>query len=138
MKKQSFILLSLIALSSCSGGIFRESPAPASNNNAVIALVNSAHADMASTKFDAAGATLERALRIEPHNPALWQELARVRLQQGEYQQAESLAAKSNGLAGANKILRAENWRLVGQARLQRGDHRGAQTAFDKAAAESN
>ena len=138
MKKQIFIGLCLITLSSCAGNIFRESTEPASNNNAVVALVNSARTDMTSNKFDAAGATLERALRIEPRNPALWQELARVRLQQGDYPQVESLASKSNGLAGDNKTLRAENWRLIGQARLKRGDHQGAQTAFNKAAAESN
>ncbi len=138
MKKQIFIGLCVIALSSCAGNIFRESTEPASNNNAVVALVNSARSDMTSNKFDAAGATLERALRIEPRNPALWQELARIRLQQEQYQQVESLASKSNGLANDNKSLRAENWRLIGQARLKRGDHQGAQTAFDKAAAESN
>ncbi|MBI3546578.1 MAG: tetratricopeptide repeat protein [Gammaproteobacteria bacterium] len=134
MNKIIFALASLIVLSSCSSDLFRESSEPASNNNAVVALVNSAHTDAAANKFDAAGATLERALRIEPRNPALWQELARVRLQQGEYQQVESLAAKSNGLAGDNKSMRAENWRLIGQARLKRGDHQGAQAAFNKAA----
>jgi len=138
MKKYTFIWLSLMTLSSCTGDLFRESPEPASNNNAVVALVNSARTDVAANKFDAAGATLERALRIEPRNPALWQELARIRLQQGDSQQVESLAAKSNGLAADNKTLRAENWRLIGQARLKRGDHQGAQTAFNKAAAESN
>ena len=138
MKKQTFIWLSLIILSSCTGSFLRESSAPASNNHAVVALVNSARTDMASNKFDAAGATLERALRIEPRNPVLWQELAHIRMQQGQYQQAESLASKSNGLASDNRTLRAQNWRLIGQARLKRGDHQGAQTAFDKAAAESN
>lgn len=111
---------------------------PVSDNNAVVALMDSARADIASGKLDAAVAPLERALRIEPRNPVLWQELARLRLQQGQYQQAEGLAARSNGWAGNDKVLRAENWRLIGEARLKRGDHQGAQAAFDKAAAQAN
>jgi cytochrome c-type biogenesis protein CcmH/NrfG len=79
-------------------------------------------------------ASLERALRIEPRNPALWQDLAKLRLEQGQYQQAEGLAARSNAWVGDDKTLRAENWRIIGQARLKRGDYAGAQAAFDKAA----
>jgi cytochrome c-type biogenesis protein CcmH/NrfG len=75
-------------------------------------------------------------LRIEPRNPALWQELAHVRLEQGKYQQAENLAAKSNALAGDNKHLSAENWRIIGQARSQQGDYQGAQAAFERAERE--
>ena len=93
-----------------------------SDNNAVIALADTGRADAASGKLDAAAASFERALRIEPRNPALWHELAKLRLQQGQYQQAEGLAARSNGWAGDNKTLRAENWRIIGQARLKRGD----------------
>ena len=48
----------------------------------------------------AAAASIERALRIEPRNPRLWQELARVRLKQGQYAQAENVAARSNSWAG--------------------------------------
>lgn len=111
---------------------------PVSDNTAVVALMDTARTDIASGKLDAAVAPLERALRIEPHNPLLWQELARLRLQQGQYQQAEGLAARSNGWAGSNKSWRAENWRIIGEARLKRGDHQGAQSAFDKAAAQRN
>ena len=39
---------------------------------------------------------LERALRIEPRNPSLWHELAGVRLLEGHYEQADSLAQRSN------------------------------------------
>jgi tetratricopeptide (TPR) repeat protein len=83
-----------------------------------------------------AGASLERALRIEPQNPELWQELARVRLQQGQYREAENLAAKANILSGADMNLRAENWQIIGQARTRLGDHQGAQAAIEKAEGE--
>src|SRR6266704_2919492 len=80
-----------------------------------------------------AAASLERALRIEPRNPRLWQELARVRLKQGDYAQAESTAARSNSWAGGDGGLRAENWRLIAQAREARGDAEGARAALEAA-----
>ena len=110
-------------------------PAPAaiSANLAVASLVESAHADMAGGRLVHAAAALERALRIEPRNPRLWQELARVRLRQGDYDQAESVAARSNSWAGHDNRLRAENWRLIAQAREARGDAAGARAALDAA-----
>ena len=125
----------LVSMAGCTGLTPRKPESlPVSDNSAVIALADAARADAASGKLDAAAASFERALRIEPRNPVLWQELAKLRLQQGQYQQAEGLAARSNGWAGDNKTLRAENWRIIGQARLKRGDYPGAQSAFDKAA----
>ena len=79
--------------------------------------MDSARTDAASGRLAEAAATLERALRIEPRNPRLWQELARVRLQQGDFPQAESLAQRSNSWAGSDSVLRAENARLIEQAR---------------------
>lgn len=135
-------LLFLIVATLLAGcaGLYAPAPEsrPVSDNTAVVALMDTARSDIANGKLDAAVAPLERALRIEPQNPLLWQELAGLRLQQGQYQQAEGLAARSNGWAGSNKALRAENWRIIGEARLKRGDHQGAQTAFDKAAAQRN
>ncbi len=141
MKKYSTILI-FIASSLVVGcaGFISSTPEtqPVSDNTAVVALMDTARTEIANGKLDTAVAPLERALRIEPHNPLLWQELARLRMQQGQYQQAEGLAARSNGWAGTSKALRAENWRIIGEARLKRGDYQGAQTAFDKAAAERN
>jgi tetratricopeptide (TPR) repeat protein len=108
-------------------------PPEPSSNTAVQALRNKAHGEAAAGRMDGAGANLERALRIEPRNPVLWQELARVRLDQGQYRQAENLAAKSNALAGGNRYLQAENWRIIGEARNRRGDLDGARAAFKKA-----
>jgi predicted Zn-dependent protease len=100
------------------------------SNPAVVSLMEQAHALAVAGQTDQAGASLERALRIEPLNPLLWQELARVRLSQGQYLQAEHLAAKSSSLAGGEGRLKAENWRIIGQARSRRGDVQGAQDAF--------
>ena len=109
------------------------SPAARTENAAIAGLLDSARADAASGRLANAAASLERALRIEPRNPRLWQELARVRLKQGEYAQAESTAARSNSWAGEDSSLRAENWRLIARAREARGDAAGARAALETA-----
>src|SRR3989441_1533226 len=93
---------------------------------AIASLLDGARADTAAGRLANAAASLERALRIEPRNPRLWQELARVRLKQGDYAQAESTAARSNSWAGGDSGFRAENWRLIAHAREARGDAPGA------------
>jgi Tfp pilus assembly protein PilF len=110
-----------------------EAPAVASENNAVIALVTNARNDMSAGRLGTAAANLERAIRIEPRNPMLWHELARVNLHQGQAAQAAQFAGKSNSFAGDNVQLRAANWRLIGQALTQTGDQAGAEAAFAKA-----
>ena len=110
-------------------------PAPAARteNLAIAGLLDGARADAAAGRLASAAASLERALRIEPRNPRLWQELARVRLKQGDYAQAESTAARSNSWAGSDSALRAENWRLIAHAREARGDAEGAKGALEAA-----
>jgi tetratricopeptide (TPR) repeat protein len=108
-------------------------PIARSENTAVAGLMETARADAAAGKLSTAAAALERALRIEPRNPRLWQELARVRLQQRQFMQAESTAARSNSFAGTDSALRAENWRLIAQSREARGDDDGARAARESA-----
>ena len=110
-------------------------PAP-SENAAVVALLQKSQSQSSAGQLDAASASLERALRIEPRNPVLWQRLARVRLEQKDYLQAENLAAKSNALSGRDQRLRGDNWRIIGEARSRRGDRAGAKAAFERAAQE--
>jgi uncharacterized protein HemY len=59
----------------------------------------------------------------------LWQELALVRLNEGDYAQAESLAARANAWSGKDRRLRAVNWRIIAEARSRRGDAAGAPAA---------
>ncbi len=134
--RQSIPLLLILMLAGCTV-VQPIKPGPvASSNLAIVALLERAHSQNAAGEFEQAGASLERALRIEPHNALLWQELARVRLDSGLYRQAESLAAKSNGFAAGDRTLQGENWRIIGQARSGLGDYRGAQAAFDRAERE--
>ena len=105
-----------------------------SGNPAVIALLDRAQTDNATGQREAAGASLERALRIEPRNAWLWQELAQLRLTQGQYAQATSLAQKSISFAGRDRRLLALDWRVIGNARVAQGNSAGAEQAFKLAA----
>lgn len=110
-------------------------PRPAvSGNHAVIALVDRARLDNGAGRREAAGASLERALRIEPRNAWLWHELAQLRLAQGQYAQAISLAQKSGSFAVKDRRLQAVNWRLIGNARTAQGNPAGAEKALNLAA----
>ena len=109
------------------------SPAPRMENPAIALLMDTARTDSEAGRLANAAASLERALRIEPRNPRLWQELARVRFKQGDYGQTENVAARSNSWAGGDAALRAENWRLIAQAREARGDAAGARAALETA-----
>jgi hypothetical protein len=103
-------------------------------NPAVIALVNEASDAQRDGKLDSAGASLERALKIEPDGAWLWHRLARIRLAQGDAARAEALAARSSSLAAGEIRLRADNWRLIAEARRLRGDARGVEEALAEAA----
>jgi len=106
-------------------------PQPAvSDNRAVIALLDRARLDTGSGQREAAGASLERALRIEPRNGWLWHELAQLRLAQGQYAQAIALAQKSISFAARERRLQAMNWRVIGNARVAQGNPAGAEQAF--------
>jgi len=121
----------LLLLPACA--TLRPGPAAVSENPAVLTLVEQARAETVENKLQSAVATIERAQRIEPRNPWLWQELARLHLALGEHDQAESLAARSNTWAGSDRVLLVANWRLIAAARTARGDAAGAQAAEARA-----
>ncbi|MCB1734434.1 MAG: tetratricopeptide repeat protein [Gammaproteobacteria bacterium] len=84
---------------------------------AVAALLADANRQMRAGNNDAAAAALERALRVQPRDAYLWHRLAYVRLEQGRGSDAESLALKSNSLAGDKLELVETNNRLIERAR---------------------
>jgi Tfp pilus assembly protein PilF len=136
-----FLCLLMALLAGCAtppGPETRPEPPPPAvmapkENIAIAGLMESARAESAAGNLSGAAAALERALRIEPRNPRLWHELARVRVKQGQHAQAESVAARSNSWAGDDKALRAENWRLIAESRRARGDSEGAKAALEQA-----
>ena len=66
--------------------------------------------------LEMAAATLERGLRLAPKDPFLWSQLAEVRLQQKNYQQARTLAEKSTSLASPDKSIVSKNKWIIEQA----------------------
>lgn len=98
----------------------------------VISLVKSARAALSQGRTDQAGASLERALRIEPRNAWTWQALAALHVVTQQNEQAESEAKKSISLGKRNPYIEVESWRLIAEARRQRGDAAGAAEAEDR------
>lgn len=96
---------------------FAAVPVAISNSPAVVALVDEAKSQAKQGRAASAVNALERALRLEPKNPYLWHLLAALRIEQGLWQQALSLAEKSNSLAGRLPKLQAANARLRARAR---------------------
>jgi tetratricopeptide (TPR) repeat protein len=65
---------------------------------------------------DLATATLERGMRAAPKSAMLWSQLAEIKLEQQQYQQARSLAAKSNSLAGSDMTIIQKNHWIIEEA----------------------
>ena len=86
-------------------------------NKSVVGLLENAARHLNEGRLEEAAATLERALRIEPRNPAIWHYLGQTALYRGQYPQVEALAAKSNSLAGDDVEFRTRNDWLIGAAR---------------------
>lgn len=87
----------------------------------VLAMMQRADQAYREGRLDVAEMTLERALRIEPHNPVLWSNLASLRMQQGRVADAAELALKSNRLAADDRRLRRHNLQLLHEAYTQLG-----------------
>lgn len=102
-------------------------------STAVTALLSKADRAQQLGDLGTAAATLERGLRIAPHDAKLWHRLARVRLAQERYQQAESMAKKSNSLARGDRKLLFANWMTIASSREQRNDLAGKAAAQKEA-----
>lgn len=122
MPTKSFLpglILAFCAVASlCS--VAAERSAPSQSNSASTTLIETASRQYENGQLDQAAATLERALHIQPNNPATLHYLGVLRLQQGEYQQAETLAARSNMRVGRNVALRNRNFQLIQAAQQAR------------------
>lgn len=90
-----------------------------SENPAVLALLDDTDVHISEGNPDAAADSIERALRLEPKNPWLWHRLAALKLEQGLWQQAVTLAQKSNSLAAGYPALHKANVDLIAQAKKQ-------------------
>ena len=102
---------------------------------AASALLAQAHAQANAGEYVAAGATLERALRIEPDTPLLWVELGRVQLAQGNAAQADAMGRKALALASGDGEAQAAAWTLIAGSLRARGNTAEAVEAERRAAA---
>jgi len=66
-------------------------------------------------EFEAAANYIERGINISPNDPMLWQRLAVIRFEQGDFKQAKQLAKKSNVLVETDVELRAVNESIIDQ-----------------------
>jgi len=88
-------------------------------------------------QFVQAAASAERAVRLNPHSPAAYYQLARVRFEQGKFVQSEQLAHKAISYAesaGGSRRLLKDAWLLVARCLSQQGKASAAESARDKAA----
>jgi hypothetical protein len=100
---------------------------------AVNALALAANQNTQSGNIEAAAATIERAIRIEPRNATLYYKLALLRLKQSKPRLAEDLAKKAALLASNDTQLKKHSWLLVARAREMQGDLKGGKAARAKA-----
>lgn len=96
---------------------------------AVGALMLAANKNTDQGKIDSATTSIERAIRIEPRNAALYYKLAVLRLEQNKPRLAEGLAKKSALLASGDKQLKKHSWLLIAKARDMQNNPEGAKEA---------
>ena len=96
-------------------GRLPEPPEPSRAAGATAALLEQSRNERSSGELDRAAATLERGLSLSPDDPALWVELAEVRLAQGNAALAQETARKALTLTGDDYALEARARRLIGR-----------------------
>lgn len=135
------LVLSL-GLSGCSSLVISPQPTTMEAGQATSAATGLSAVDKLIAKGDSqrrqgqyaqAAATLERALRLSPGSGAAYLALARVRLDQQQYREAQQLAHKSLSLAGESRYAQREAWLIIGNARRGLGDIAGATEATTRA-----
>ena len=91
----------------------------------------------AAKRGDLPGATvsLERALRIEPNNPLLWIEMGRLRMDQRNFAQAESMGRKALSMSIGDNRTQSAAWLLVADALRARGKNPESQEALERSKA---
>jgi hypothetical protein len=112
----------------------RERPkvAPATLSPASKALVSQAQAQRKKGDLPGAAGSLDRALRIEPNNPLLWVEMGRLRMDQRNYAQAESMGRKALSMAVGDSHTQSAAWQLIADSLRARNKNPQAQEALEK------
>ncbi len=87
--------------------------------------------------YAAAVQRLERAISITPRDPVVWFELARVRLAEEQWTEAENLAQRALEYAYQGDAVIPWCWELIARTRDARGDASGADSARRQARVRS-
>ena len=114
------------------GPDYESVPVP-KEGKAAATLLASARQNVRAGQFGKAEMTLERALRLEPRNARLWQEMAQVKYGQKDYGQVVQFCLKSNSLAGKDYGLIRQNWLLMEKSYLKLGKPDKARQARSRA-----
>ena len=102
-------------------------------NPGVRDLLSQAQAAEREGDLNRSATLLERALRIQPRDPELLQQMAEVQLERQQFEQALSFASRSFDVGPKVGELCARNWHTVGLAREYLGDLSGAAEAEERA-----
>ncbi len=90
-------------------------PSPAEN------LLHEADEELQHRRYDKAEILAERALRMEPQNPIIWQLMGRIKHAMNNHSQAVQFYKKSNSMAGKNSELREQNMLYIEEAYRKMG-----------------
>jgi tetratricopeptide (TPR) repeat protein len=84
-------------------------------------------------RYEDAALLLERALRIQPRDPELLQQMAEVQLSKADYEQALNFAVRSYDTGPRVGEISARNWLTIGVALEHLGDSNGSREAETRA-----
>ncbi|NNJ65065.1 MAG: tetratricopeptide repeat protein [Xanthomonadales bacterium] len=102
-------------------------------NPAVKALLADAGDAESAGDYDQAVSLLERALRIQPNDPEILQNMAEVQLRVQDYEQALHFAQRSYDIGPRVGEICSRNWRTISVARDYMGDPSGSTEAEQRA-----
>ncbi len=97
-------------------------------------LIDEARRDYQRGQTRAAQVKAERAQRLSPKSPLVYQILGEVQQSNKHYAPAEQFYRKAISLAGRDQRLLSSLWRQVALVRALQGDEPGAKVAREKAA----
>lgn len=106
---------------------------PATLSPASKSLVTQAQGQRKRGDLPGAAVSLDRALRIEPNNPLLWIELGRLRMDQGNFPQAEGMGRKALSMSVGDDGTQSQAWQLIADSLRARGRNSQAEEALARA-----
>jgi len=107
-------------------------------NPAVKKLLADAGSAETDGNYAQAVSLLERALRIQPRDPEILQQMAELQLQKQDYQQALNFAVRSYEIGPRVGEICDRNWRTISVAREHLGDQSGSRQAEQRASSRMN